>query len=285
MASMQLADHCAGRDVQRRKQRGWTVTYVILSTPLGDTQGQRQHGLSTVQRPDLTLLIDAQHYGPKRWVKIQPGDVANLVEKQRNTGQVKSLSAMPLKAEGMPKYSSLSSETGSSRMQSSVYSSGSPPPGQTRAYSRSLRRHANHRSLGTRPDAAHRAIHPGDLQRSERATCKQFADSHAVSLRPSGCSCHRHRYVMLIRIPCKDNETFINTPIKHVRKLPQELYKSLTWDRGTEIAEHKRFTVATDIQLLLRPPASVAAQVKRKYNRSSMAVLPARHRSGIVFAG
>ncbi len=32
-------------------------------------------------------------------------------------------------------------------------------------------------------------------------------------------------------------------------KLPQELYKSLTWDRGKEMAQHKRFTVATDIKV------------------------------------
>lgn len=57
------------------------------------------------------------------------------------------------------------------------------------------------------------------------------------------------RYVMLVRIPCKDSETVINALIKHASKLPQELYKSLTWDRGTEMAGHKRFTLATDIKV------------------------------------
>jgi IS30 family transposase len=57
------------------------------------------------------------------------------------------------------------------------------------------------------------------------------------------------RYVMLVKIPAKDTETVINALIKHARKLPQELYKSLTWDRGTEMTDHKRFTVATDIKV------------------------------------
>jgi IS30 family transposase len=44
------------------------------------------------------------------------------------------------------------------------------------------------------------------------------------------------------------------TVIRHASKLPQELYKSLTWDRGTEMAGHKRFTVATDIQVYFCDP-------------------------------
>lgn len=65
----------------------------------------------------------------------------------------------------------------------------------------------------------------------------------------------RHsRYVMLVRIAGKDTETVINALIKHACKLPQELYKSLTWDRGKEMADHKRFTVATDIKVYFCDP-------------------------------
>jgi IS30 family transposase len=64
------------------------------------------------------------------------------------------------------------------------------------------------------------------------------------------------RYVMLIKVASKDAETFANTLIKHARKLPQELYKSLTWDRGFEMAGHKRFTLATDIQVYFCDPRS-----------------------------
>ena len=65
----------------------------------------------------------------------------------------------------------------------------------------------------------------------------------------------RHtRYVMLARIKGKDTETVINALIKQAHKLPAELYKSLTWDRGKEMADHKRFTLATDIQVYFCDP-------------------------------
>jgi IS30 family transposase len=65
----------------------------------------------------------------------------------------------------------------------------------------------------------------------------------------------RHtRYVMLVKTDGKDTETVINALIKHARKLPQELYQSLTWDRGKEMADHKRFTLATDIQVYFCDP-------------------------------
>jgi len=65
----------------------------------------------------------------------------------------------------------------------------------------------------------------------------------------------RHtRYVMLVKVARKDTETVINALIKQARKLPQELYKSLTWDRGSEMADHKRFTLATDIQVYFCDP-------------------------------
>lgn len=62
------------------------------------------------------------------------------------------------------------------------------------------------------------------------------------------------RYVMLMKVASKDTETVINALIKNARKLPQELYKSLTWDRGKEMADHKRFTLATDIQVYFCDP-------------------------------
>ncbi len=62
------------------------------------------------------------------------------------------------------------------------------------------------------------------------------------------------RYVMLVKIPSKDTEIVINALIKHAHKLPQELYKSLTWDRGTELSDHKRFTLATDIKVYFCDP-------------------------------
>ena len=67
----------------------------------------------------------------------------------------------------------------------------------------------------------------------------------------------RHtRYVMLVKVNSKDTETVINALIRHAYKLPRELYKSLTWDRGCEMADHKRFTLATDINVYFCDPQS-----------------------------
>ncbi len=65
----------------------------------------------------------------------------------------------------------------------------------------------------------------------------------------------RHtRYVMLVRLKSKDTETVINALIKQAHKLPRELYKSLTWDRGSEMADHTRFSLATDIKVYFCDP-------------------------------
>jgi IS30 family transposase len=64
------------------------------------------------------------------------------------------------------------------------------------------------------------------------------------------------RYVMLAKVASKDTQTLVDALIKSARKLPQELYKSLTWDRGSEMADHKRFTLATDIQVYFCDPRS-----------------------------
>lgn len=67
----------------------------------------------------------------------------------------------------------------------------------------------------------------------------------------------RHtRYVVLAKVNGKDTETVINAPIKQAHKLPRELYKSLTWDRGKELADHKRFTLATDVDVYFCDPHS-----------------------------
>jgi IS30 family transposase len=64
------------------------------------------------------------------------------------------------------------------------------------------------------------------------------------------------RYVMLVKVDGRDSKTVVDALIKNARKLPDELYKSLTWDRGKEMAGHKRFTMATDIQVYFCDPQS-----------------------------
>jgi len=67
----------------------------------------------------------------------------------------------------------------------------------------------------------------------------------------------RHtRYVMLAKVKNKDTESVVSALIKQSKKLPTELYKSLTWDRGKELADHKRFTLETNIAVYFCDPRS-----------------------------
>ncbi len=68
----------------------------------------------------------------------------------------------------------------------------------------------------------------------------------------------RHtRYVMLAKVASRGTETVANALIKQSRQLPRELYKSLTLDWGKELADHKRFTLATDIDVYFCDPQSL----------------------------
>ena len=67
----------------------------------------------------------------------------------------------------------------------------------------------------------------------------------------------RHtRYVMLAKVANKDTQTIVSALIRQARMLPIELYKSLTWDRGMELADHRRFTLATNIDVYFCDPQS-----------------------------
>ena len=67
----------------------------------------------------------------------------------------------------------------------------------------------------------------------------------------------RHsRYVILVKVPNKDTQSVVSALIKQSQKLPRELYKSLTWDRGKELADHQRFTLATNIDVYFCDPQS-----------------------------
>ena len=75
--------------------------------------------------------------------------------------------------------------------------------------------------------------------------------SHIVTL------VERHtRFVMLIKVDGKDTATVVGALTRHVRKLPQELRRSLTWDRGKEMADHKKFTLATNTRVYFCDPRS-----------------------------
>lgn len=59
---------------------------------------------------------------------------------------------------------------------------------------------------------------------------------------------------MLVKVERKDTQTVVNALIQNARELPTELYRTLTWDRGKELADHRRFTLATDIQVYFCDP-------------------------------
>ena len=64
------------------------------------------------------------------------------------------------------------------------------------------------------------------------------------------------RFTMLVKIPRKDTTTVVAALAKHIRKLPEELRHSLTWDQGKEMHAHKRFTFATNVQVYFCDPRS-----------------------------
>jgi IS30 family transposase len=67
----------------------------------------------------------------------------------------------------------------------------------------------------------------------------------------------RHsRFVMLVKVPSKETATVVAALSQHVRQLPATLRRSLTWDRGLEMAQHQSFTVATDVQVYFCDPQS-----------------------------
>ena len=67
----------------------------------------------------------------------------------------------------------------------------------------------------------------------------------------------RHsRYVMLVKVKNKETESVVSALIKQSKQLPEELYRSLTWDRGKEMADHQRFTLATNIKVYFCDPQS-----------------------------
>ena len=103
-------------------------------------------------------------------------------------------------------------------------------------------------SIRERPaDVADRAI-PGHWEGDLLAGA---ANSHVATLVE-----RQSRYLMLVRVPAKDTTSVVRALTHQVRTLPRGLMTSLTWDRGMELAAHKRFTIATDVQVFFCDPQS-----------------------------
>jgi IS30 family transposase/DNA-binding transcriptional LysR family regulator len=62
------------------------------------------------------------------------------------------------------------------------------------------------------------------------------------------------RYVMLVKVANKDTKSVVSALIKQSQRLPRELYRSLTWDRGKELADHPRLTLATHVEVYFCDP-------------------------------
>lgn len=64
------------------------------------------------------------------------------------------------------------------------------------------------------------------------------------------------RFVMLVQVGGKDSESVVDALVRQLKRLPQGLMSSLTWDRGMELAHHRRLTIATDVDVYFCDPQS-----------------------------
>ena len=71
------------------------------------------------------------------------------------------------------------------------------------------------------------------------------------------------RYAMVVKVANKDSTTVVNALIKSAHRLPKQLHRSLKWDRGTEMARHRHFTLAPDIRVYFCDPLSEVTSVIR----------------------
>ena len=103
-------------------------------------------------------------------------------------------------------------------------------------------------SIRERPASVEDRAVPGHWEGDLIAGTK---NSHIVTL------VERHScYVMMMKVANRDTHSVVAALIKHAHKLPGELCKSLTWDRGKELSAHQRFTLATDVQVYFCDPRS-----------------------------
>ena len=66
----------------------------------------------------------------------------------------------------------------------------------------------------------------------------------------------KSRFLMLVKVKGKDTSSVVGAITRKVNRLPKGLMSSLTWDRGAELADHKTFTIATDVQVYFCDPSS-----------------------------
>ncbi len=103
-------------------------------------------------------------------------------------------------------------------------------------------------SIRDRPADVHDRAMPGHWEGDLMAGAQ---NSHIATLVE-----RRSRFTMLVKVPGKDTASVVTALSRHVRTLPGALRRSLTWDRGMELAQHKQLTIATNIQVYFCDPQS-----------------------------
>src|SRR5262249_51743579 len=129
-------------------------------------------------------------------------------------------------------------------------------PAYNAADAASQRRHHHERTgtdrrCGFHPRAAGRGRRSRRTRPLGRRLLSGANNTHIATL------VERHtRFVMLLKVPSKATATVVAALGNHLRKLPHRQRRSLTWDRGKEMADHKNFTVATNVQVYFCDPRS-----------------------------
>ncbi|ALI05220.1 transposase [Pseudomonas fluorescens] len=90
------------------------------------------------------------------------------------------------------------------------------------------------------------------------------------------------RFLVLVRVEGKDTKSVVDGLIREVQQLPEQLWRSLTWDRGTELAQHKRFTLDTNINVFFCDPRS---PWQRGTNENTNGLLRQYFRNGTDLSG
>jgi transposase, IS30 family len=103
-------------------------------------------------------------------------------------------------------------------------------------------------SIRDRPAEVHDRAIPGHWEGDLMAGSQ---NSHIATLVE-----RQSRFTMLVKVPGKDTASVVMALSQHVRTLPAALRRSLTWDRGMELAQHKQLTIATNIQVYFCDPQS-----------------------------
>jgi len=204
-------------------------------------RAKRPQQCKLAQRPDLVKLISQrmqEMWSPQQisgWLKRRyPHDKCNYVSHETIYKTLFIQSRGALKKELL---AHLRTERSLRR-----------PKAQASMKGQGLGRIPNAVSISERPATAEDRAVPGHWEGDLIAGTN---GSHIATL------VERHtRYVMLAKIEKKDSATVIEALIKQAQKLPSELYRSLTWDRGSEMSEHAKFTLATDIQVYFCDPKS-----------------------------